>query len=61
MELKRKADDQSLVSTKKPRHELSVIGAREKAVVSISVRLYSVYPAVLFYILIIKLGEELSN
>lgn len=39
MEIKRKADDYSVVPAKKTRHEITVVGTREKAVVTSAVRL----------------------
>lgn len=44
LEAKRKAEELSLVPAKKTRHEISVVGTREKAVVTSSVSyLYYTY------------------
>lgn len=40
---KRKADDYSLVPSKRTRHEISVVGTREKAVVTSAVSIYLRY------------------
>lgn len=48
MEIKRKADDYSMVPAKKIRHEISVVGTREKAVVTSNVRvLFLIQPHLL--------------
>lgn len=41
MEIKRKADEYSVVPAKRTRHEISVAGTREKAVVTSSVSLFT--------------------
>lgn len=49
MEIKRKADEYSVVPSKRTRHEITVIGTREKAVVTSSVSVCETFFIIYIY------------